>query len=88
MKNLMTGKRVTGSRNIPPLVMPAGTLRPNIVIDPKPSKPARRAVVYLQLNERDALIEYFAVEAAAAADADHRARIERFADLVKAADLI
>jgi len=44
--------------------------------------------VSLQIHERDALIEYFAVEAAAAVDADHRARIERFADLVKAADLI
>ena len=55
---------------------------------PKPATPARRCIVSLQIHERDALIEYFAVEAAAAVDADHRARIERFADLVKAADLI
>lgn len=55
---------------------------------PKPVPPARRCIVSLALHERDALIECFAVEAAAAVDADHRARIERFADLVKAADLI
>ena len=66
-----------------PYTRPGGT-----AITITTTKRARRAVVYLQLHERDALIEYFAVEAAAAADADHRARIERFAELVKAADLI
>ena len=56
---------------------------------PAPSaKRARHCIVYLQVHERDALIEYLAVQASKTQDDDLRARVERFAEYIKAGDLV
>ncbi|MGE0521269.1 MAG: hypothetical protein AB7F22_25545 [Reyranella sp.] len=78
-KPLTFGRKTVETRE-PPAEQPAPRF--------KPVAPARRCEFSITIADRDALLEHFAVAAAREADMDHKARIERFADLVKAGELV
>lgn len=49
---------------------------------------ARRCIVSLSIQERDAMLKFFAVCAAETCDPQERARIQRFGELIESGELV